>query len=70
MTFNVGTVDRVIRIVLGIGLIVLAYFHVFTGLLAIAAYVVAAVALVTGVVRFCPAWALFGINTSAAKTLK
>jgi hypothetical protein len=70
MSFNVGTVDRVIRIVLGIGLIVLAYFHIVTGTLAIVAYVVAAIALVTGLIRFCPAWALFGINTSTTRTLK
>ena len=31
--------------------------------LAIVAYVVGAIALITGVVRFCPAWSMFGINT-------
>ena len=63
---NVGGVDRGIRIVLGIALIGLAFMHVVTGTWAIVAYVVGAVALVTGVVRFCPAWTLFGINTGTA----
>jgi hypothetical protein len=67
MSFNVGGIDRALRVVLGVGLIALAFFHVFTGTLAIVAYVVAAIALVTGVFRFCPAWALFGIDTSSAK---
>ena len=56
MTSNVGTTDRVIRIVLGIILIVLGVSHVVTGGLAIAAYVVGAIALVTAVFRYCPAW--------------
>ncbi len=68
MTANVGTTDRVIRIVLGIILIALGLSHAVTGALAIAAYVVGAVALVTGVFRYCPAWSVFGINTCPLKT--
>jgi len=67
MTSNVGTTDRAIRIVLGIILIALGLSHVVTGGLAIAAYVVGAVALVTGVFRYCPAWTVFGINTCPLK---
>lgn len=52
-----------IRLVVGIVLLALAFLHVVTGTLAIAAYVVGAIALVTGVLRFCPAWSIFGINT-------
>jgi hypothetical protein len=32
-----------------------------------AAYVVGAVALVTGAIGFCPAWMLLGVNTCPAK---
>ncbi|MGB8493364.1 MAG: DUF2892 domain-containing protein [Candidatus Acidiferrum sp.] len=67
MTSNVGTTDRVIRIVLGVILIALGLSHVVTGRLAIAAYVVGAIALVTGVFRYCPAWSVFGINTCPLK---
>jgi len=35
--------------------------------LMIAAYVVGAVALVTGAVGYCPAWQLLGINTCPPK---
>jgi Inner membrane protein YgaP-like, transmembrane domain len=63
MTKNVGGADRGIRLVLGIGLLVLAFLHVITGTLAIAAYVVGGIALITGLVQICPAWSIFGINT-------
>lgn len=64
---NVGGMDRLIRVVIGLVLLALGLFHVVTGTAAIVAYVVAAVAMITGIVRFCPAWALFGINTSGSK---
>jgi hypothetical protein len=65
MLQNVGGMDREIRIVLGIGLLVLGLLHVLTGTLEIVAYIVGGVAITSGVVRFCPAWSVFGINTSA-----
>jgi uncharacterized membrane protein HdeD (DUF308 family) len=68
MTSNLGTIDRAIRIVLGIILIGLGLVHVVTDRWAIAAYVVGAVALVTGVIRYCPAWSVFGINTCPLKS--
>jgi len=63
MSKNVGAVDRGIRLVIGIALLALGFFHVITGTMAIVAYVVGAVALVTGSVSYCPAWSVFGINT-------
>jgi uncharacterized membrane protein HdeD (DUF308 family) len=66
MTKNVGGVERIIRLIIGIALLALAFLHVLTGGLAIAAYVVGAIALVTGALQICPAWSIFGINTSSA----
>ncbi len=66
MTCNVGGADRGIRLVIGIALLALAFTHVVTGTMAIAAYVVGGIALVTGLARFCPAWTIFGINTTPA----
>lgn len=66
MTKNVGGEERAIRLVIGVGLLALGFFHVVTGTAAISAYIVGAVALVTGLVRYCPAWSLFGINTCQA----
>ena len=63
MTKNVGGVERGIRLVIGIALLALAFLHVVTGTMAIAAYTVGAVAIITGLVQYCPAWTVFGINT-------
>lgn len=67
MSQNVGGADRAVRIVAGVVLLGIAFAHIVTGGLAIAAYVVGAVALVTGVLRFCPAWSLIGVSTCTAK---
>lgn len=63
MRWNVGGADRAVRVILGIVLIPTAYLAL-SGTLAVVAYVVGAVALLTGLFRFCPANALFGIDTS------
>lgn len=67
MQLNVGGAERAIRIVVGVVLIGLGFFHVLTGTIAIVAYVIGAIALITGLVRFCPASAMFGINTNRSK---
>lgn len=70
MELNVGGVDRTVRVLIGLLLIGLGLFHVFKGTAALVGYIVGAIAIVTGLVRFCPAWKLFGINTSHAKEAK
>lgn len=66
MLKNVGGVDRGIRIVAGIVLLGLGLLHIVTGTWALVAYIAGGVALLTGIVRFCPAWSIFGINTGSA----
>ena len=63
LSLNVGGFDQVFRIILGVVLIALAYFGILSGTGAIIAYVVAAIALITGIIKFCPLNALIGINT-------
>jgi len=65
MTKNVGGVEQGIRLVIGIALLTMGFLHVVTGTMAIVAYVVGSVALITGLFRFCPAWTIFGMNTSS-----
>jgi hypothetical protein len=67
MLKNVGGVDRGIRIIAGIVLLGLGLLHIVTGTWALVAYIVGGVALLTGIVRFCPAWSIFGINTGSAR---
>ena len=51
--------------IIGIALLALAFFHVVSGTMAMAAYALGAIALVTGLIRFCPLWTVFGVNTCA-----
>lgn len=58
MNANVGTIDRVLRVVAGLVLIALAA----TGTVGAWGWV-GIVLLATGIFRFCPAYKLLGINT-------
>ncbi len=70
MTQNVGTLDRVLRALLGVALVVLAFasgLPFFEG--AAARYGVAAIGLVmlaVALFRWCPVYALLGIRTCRA----
>lgn len=60
-----STLDRAIRIVLGVTLVALALFGGVAAPLLYAVWAVAAIALVTGVIGFCPLYALFRFSTRA-----
>jgi len=68
MTANLGTVDRLIRLVLGIVLILLPVFGMIgaNAILAYGAYIVGAVLVATAAFRFCPLYRLLGIKTCEA----
>jgi len=63
---NLNTWDRLIRALLGLVALELAFFWLAGGS-QIAAYVVGAVLLVTALIRFCPLYKLVGIGTSVIK---
>ena len=63
MDKNVGREDRVVRIVVGIGLAVLIYLGTLTETAAIVAGVIAAYLLLTGLLSKCLVYKLLGINT-------
>ncbi len=67
MKHNVGGIDRTARIVLGIVLLLVGLVAPIAMTWRIAALVIAAIALVTAAVRFCPANAILGINTCEDK---
>jgi len=62
MNANVGTIDRVLRIVAGIALIALA----FVGQIGVWGYI-GVVPLLTGLFRFCPLYRIVGMNTCSMK---
>lgn len=63
MTRNMGAIDRTVRIVIAAVLAFLTVTGQIDGSLAIAAWVIAAVFLLTSLVGFCPAYRLVGIDT-------
>jgi len=62
MTKNVGGIDRTLRILVGLGLIAAAA----SGTVGLWGYL-GVVPLLTGLVGWCPPYALFGFNTCAMK---
>jgi len=62
MKCNSGTVDRAARVIAGIALITLAA----TGSIGVWGYI-GIVPLLTGAIGFCPAYAIFGMNTCGIK---
>lgn len=63
MTKNMGSLDRGLRLVVAVVLVVLGATGTITGGLAIGGYVVAAIFALTSLVGFCPAYLPIGINT-------
>ena len=61
MKANVGSIDRILRVVVGLGLIAWA---VLGG--PVWAWI-GVVPLATGIFKFCPAYTLLGMNTCATK---
>ena len=66
LTINESPLDRTIRFVVGLGLVGLAVAGVVTAPIVYAVWLVAAVLLVTGIVGFCPLYALLRISTHRA----
>jgi Protein of unknown function (DUF2892) len=60
---NVGPIDRVLRLAVGMGLVALAFGGALTGPVLYVAWVVAAIMLVTGAIGFCPLYFLLRIST-------
>lgn len=68
MKKNMGTTDKLIRIVLAVVVAILYYTDVINGTLALVLGILAAVFVFTSFISFCPLYAPFGINTCPNKT--
>jgi DUF2892 family protein len=65
MDRNVGPEDRVVRIVVALGLGVLIYMGVIGGQVAtVIVGIIAAYLLITGLLARCPLWKVIGVDTS------
>ena len=66
MKKNMGSADRVIRLIVAVALVVLYFTGIITGTLGIVALVIAGIFTLTSFVSFCPLYAIFGIRTCPA----
>ena len=67
MKKNMGSADRVIRIVIALIFVALYFTNVVSGLLGIALVVLAGVFLLTSLLNFCPLYVPFGLSTCKDK---
>ena len=67
MKENMGTADRILRIVLAAVIAFLYYNKTITGTLGIVLLVLAGVFVLTSLISFCPLYKLVGLNTCPAK---
>jgi Protein of unknown function (DUF2892) len=67
MKKNMGTTDRIIRLVLAAVFGYLYFGNVVTGTLGLVLIILGGVFALTSLVRFCPLYKLVGINTCANK---
>ena len=67
MKKNMGTADRIIRLIIA-GLVATLYFtNTISGTFGIILLVLSAVFVLTSLISFCPLYTLFGIKTCKVK---
>jgi len=64
MKKNMGTLDKVVRILIAIVMVVLFFTKVITGLLGIILLVLAGIFILTSIIGFCPLYLPFKISTA------
>jgi drug/metabolite transporter superfamily protein YnfA len=67
MTKNLGSIDRILRIALGILFGVLYFTGVTTGTAGIVLAVLGGIFIATALISWCPIYAMFGLKTCSAK---
>jgi hypothetical protein len=58
-----GTIDKVIRILVAVVVVVLYFTNLISGVLGIVLLALSAIFVVTSLISFCPLYLPFGINT-------
>ena len=63
MKKNMGKVDRVIRVLVAVIIVVLYFTHVISGTLAVILLILAGIFIVTSLLGICPLYIPLGIST-------
>ncbi|MCF6181528.1 DUF2892 domain-containing protein [Lutibacter sp.] len=67
MKKNMGSADKIIRILIAIVIAVLYWKDIISGTLAIVLLIVGAIFLLTSLISSCPLYSIFKINTCKVK---
>ncbi len=67
MKKNVGVIDKVIRILVAVVVVILYFTNVISGSLAIVLLIFSGIFILTSLISFCPLYLPLGINTNKKK---
>jgi hypothetical protein len=67
MKQNMGTTDKVVRIIVAVVIAALYFANLISGTVAVVLLVLAGVFILTSLISFCPLYMPFGISTSKKK---
>ncbi len=67
MKKNMGSADRIIRVVIAAAVAVLYFTNIISGTFGIVLMVIASIFLLTSLVSFCPLYSLVGMSTCPSK---
>lgn len=63
MNLNLGTTDRIIRLIISLAIVILYFANFITGTLGIILLIVAGILTITSLISFCPLYRIFGISS-------
>ena len=67
MKKNMGTIDRVVRIIVAVIFAILCLTGTISGVWSVVLGIIAVILFITSLIGFCPAYALFNISTIGKK---
>lgn len=67
---NMGGADRIVRLFVAILIVIVFFKGIITGILGIVLLIFAAIFVVTSLIKYCPLYSLFNLNTCHNKNKK
>lgn len=64
MKANMGSADRIIRLLIAAAIVVLYFLDLINGITATVLLIIAAVFALTAIINFCPLYTIFGLRTN------
>jgi hypothetical protein len=68
MKKNMGFIDKVIRILIALVVVILYFLNIISGTIAIVLLIISGIFILTSLIGFCPLYLPFGINTGKKAT--